>query len=130
MSRVAVTFPQKLIHIASSPTCWLCLVDRYIHFANYMTSLCHGRDGAMKWSSWAGWHCGFIHKILILQETWCNPEGSMGGSVWLFLPRSGILAQEHRWILGFPHSFQVSELRSYRYSPAPYSRVIGPPSPG
>lgn len=84
----------------------------------------------VQWSgaSWAGWHCVFNHKILILQETWCNPEENMGGSVWLFLPCSVILAwveQEHGWVLGFPHSFLLLELRGYSNSPASWSRVIG-----
>lgn len=84
----------------------------------------------MKWRCQTGWHCGFIHKILVLQETWSNPEGSMGGSVCLLLTCSDILAQKHVWVLSFPHSFQLPELRGYGNSPASWSRIIGLPSPG
>lgn len=83
----------------------------------------------VQWSGAVG-HCGFIHKILVLQETWCNPERSMDWSVCLFLTCSGILALEHGWVSHFPHSFQLPELRGYRNSPASWSRVIGHLSPG
>lgn len=129
MSSVTMTFPQKLNPIAPSPTCWLCLVDTYKTFYK----LC---DFPVPWESW----CNEVEQVgqagivfSITRSSFCRRHGATLKRTWVgqcgcSCHASVILAwveQEHGWVLGFPHSFLLLELRGYSNSPASWSRVIG-----